>query len=55
MKILVIDDERSIRNSLKEILMDEGYDNAVSAVGMIISGRIGDAMSEFNRKKKEEK
>ena len=24
MKILVIDDERSIRNSLKEILMDEG-------------------------------
>jgi len=36
-------------------LMDEGYDNAVSAVGMIISGRIGDAMSEFNRKKKEEK
>ena len=26
MKILVIDDERSIRNSLKEILMDEGYE-----------------------------
>ncbi len=26
MKILVIDDERAIRNSLKEILMDEGYD-----------------------------
>ena len=26
MKILVIDDERSIRNSLKEILSDEGYD-----------------------------
>ena len=26
MKILVIDDERSIRNSLKEILGDEGYD-----------------------------
>ncbi len=25
MKILVIDDERAIRNSLKEILMDEGY------------------------------
>ncbi len=26
MKILVIDDERSIRNSLKEILCDEGYE-----------------------------
>lgn len=26
MKILIIDDERSIRNSLKEILADEGYD-----------------------------
>ena len=25
MKILVVDDERAIRNSLKEILMDEGY------------------------------
>ena len=32
-------------------LMDEGYDNAVRAAGMILSGRIGDAMSEFNRKK----
>ncbi|MDM8125624.1 aminoacyl-tRNA hydrolase [Mediterraneibacter glycyrrhizinilyticus] len=35
-------------------LMDEGYDHAVKAVGMILSGRIGDAMSEYNRKKKEE-
>ena len=26
MKILIIDDERSIRNSLKEILLDEGYE-----------------------------
>ena len=25
MKILVVDDERAIRNSLKEILMDEGF------------------------------
>ena len=35
-------------------LMDQGYDHAVKAVGMILSGRIGDAMSEYNRKKKEE-
>ena len=34
-------------------LMSEGYDNAVTAVRMILAGRIGDAMSEFNRKKKE--
>lgn len=35
-------------------LMDEGYEHAVNAVGMILCGRIGDAMSEYNRKKKEE-
>lgn len=35
-------------------LMDEGYDHAVRAAGMILSGRIGDAMSEFNRRKKAE-
>ena len=34
-------------------LMEEGYDHAVDAAGMILSGRIGDAMSEYNRKKKE--
>ena len=34
-------------------LMDEGYDHAVKAVGMILSGRIKDAMSEYNRKRKE--
>lgn len=34
-------------------LMSEGYDHAVTAVRMILSRRIGDAMSEFNRKKKE--
>ena len=33
MKILIIDDERSIRNSLKEILMDEGYDVDVAEDG----------------------
>ena len=39
MKILVVDDERAIRNSLKEILGDEGYDvdiaeDGATAVGM---------------------
>jgi len=33
MKILVIDDERAIRNSLKEILGDEGYDVDVAEDG----------------------
>lgn len=33
MKILVIDDERSIRNSLREILADEGYDVDVAEDG----------------------
>ncbi len=34
MKILVVDDERPIRNSLKEILMDEGYDVDTAEDGM---------------------
>ena len=34
MKILVIDDERSIRNSLKEILLDEGYEVDVAEDGV---------------------
>lgn len=33
MKILIIDDEKSIRNSLKEILSDEGYDVDVAENG----------------------
>ena len=33
MKILIIDDERSIRNSLKEILSDEGYEVEVAEDG----------------------
>ena len=36
-------------------MMDEGYDNAVRGVEMIVSGDIEGAMNEFNRKKKEEK
>ena len=34
MKTLIIDDERSIRNSLKEILIDEGYDVDVAENGV---------------------
>lgn len=34
MKILIIDDERSIRNSLKEILVDEGYEVDVAESGV---------------------
>ena len=41
MKILVIDDERSIRNSLKERLSDEGYD-----VDVAEDGAQGCAMAE---------
>lgn len=33
MKVLVIDDERSIRGAMKEILMDEGYEVEVAADG----------------------
>jgi len=41
MKILVIDDERAIRNSLKEILMDEGYE-----VDTAEDGAVGFSMAE---------
>ena len=34
MKILIIDDERSIRNSMKEILADEGYEVDVAENGV---------------------
>ena len=33
--------------------MEEGYDNAVRAAEMIVSGQLNEAMNEFNRKKKE--
>ena len=41
MRLLVIDDERSIRNSLQEILADEGYD-----VDVAEDGAAGCAMAE---------
>lgn len=33
MRLLVVDDERAIRNSMKEILMDEGYDVDIAEDG----------------------
>ena len=44
MKILIIDDERSIRNSLKEILTDEGYEVEIAE-----DGAMGCAMAEKER------
>lgn len=35
-------------------LMEEGYANAVHAVGMMVDGELQAAMNEYNRKKKEE-
>ena len=40
MKILVVDDERAIRNSLKEILSDEGYEVDTAEDGAIALGMI---------------
>ena len=40
-------------SKVEKALMDEVYDHAVDAAGMILSGRIKDAMSEYNRKRKE--
>ena len=42
MKILIIDDERAIRNSLKEILSDEGYEVETAedgAIGLEMAGK----------------
>ena len=39
----------------EKVLMDEGYDNVVRGVEMIVSGDSEGAMNEYNRKKKEEK
>lgn len=38
----------------EQVLMDEGYNHAVNAVEMILSGDINSAMNEYNRKKKED-
>lgn len=35
-------------------LMEEGYDHAVHAAEMIVSGQINEAMNEYNRRKREE-
>ena len=34
MKILIVDDDRAIRNSFGEILMDEGYEVAKAEDGL---------------------
>lgn len=41
MKLLIVDDERAIRNSLKEILMDEGYEVDVAEDGPSAIGMVG--------------
>lgn len=41
MKVLVVDDERAIRNSLKEILMDESYDVDTAEDGAAALEKIG--------------
>lgn len=41
MKILVVDDERSIRNSLKEILSDEGYEVETAEDGIAATEMLG--------------
>lgn len=40
-------------SKIEREMMDEGYDNAVRAAELIVSGRLNEAMNEFNRKKKE--
>ena len=58
MKILVVDDERAIRNSLKEILGDEGYDvdiaeDGATAVGMAEKERYDVIFCDIKRPKME--
>ena len=38
----------------EKAMMAEGYDHAADAAAMILAGRTGDAMSKYNRKKREE-
>ena len=53
------EDRGLVDDALKRVagaveLMEEGYEDAVKAVEMIVSGDISGAMNEYNRKKKEE-
>lgn len=40
MRVLIVDDERAIRNSLKEILTDEGYDADIAEDGAAVISKV---------------
>lgn len=40
MRVLIVDDERAIRNSLKEILTDEGYDADIAEDGAVAISKV---------------
>lgn len=41
MKVLIVDDERAIRNSLSEILSDEGYEVDKAENGLVALDLVG--------------